>query len=205
MMIKRILLFTLLLSSFGIYAQEPDSIPRRKVMKRTVVMAHIRNNDTLPVIELPEVNVVSWRLPDNKRELRQYHRLIYHVKKAYPYAKLAGIKLNEYESVLQAAETDKERRKLMKQAEKDLDAQFGSELRNLTFSQGKILIKLIDRETKETSYELLKELRGGVTAFFYQGFARIWGYNLKTPYNPNEVEEDAVIEWIIHMIEKGEI
>lgn len=168
-----------------------------------VVVARIQNHDTIPIMQLPEVGVSTWRLPDNRRDLRKYNRLIYHVKKVYPYAKLAGIKLNEYEAQLQAAKSDKDRRRIMKKAEKELNEQFGDELKNLTFTQGKILIKLIDRETRETSYDLLRELRGGVTAFFYQGFARIWGYNLKSEYDPQG--EDALIELIIHMIETGQL
>lgn len=168
-----------------------------------VVVARIQNQDTIPIMQLPEVGVSIWRLPDSRRDLRKYNRLIYHVKKVYPYAKLAGIKLNEYEAQLQAAKSDRDRRRIMKQAEKELNEQFGDELKNLTFTQGKILIKLIDRETRETSYDLLRELRGGVTAFFYQGFARIWGYNLKSVYDPQG--EDALIELIIHMIETGQL
>ena len=91
----------------------------------------------------------------------------------------------------------------MKQAEDDIAAQFGPELKELTFTQGKILIKLIDRETSSTSYTLVKELRGSVRAFFYQGFARLWGYNLKTKYDPKG--EDELIELIVLMIENGQL
>ncbi|MDO8898427.1 MAG: DUF4294 domain-containing protein [Bacteroidales bacterium] len=168
-----------------------------------IVAAKVLKNDTIPVIQLPEVSVYAWSLFDNRRDTRKIERLIYHVKKVYPYAKLAGIKLREYEDLLQAAPNDRERRRIMKKAEEEINEQFGAELRDLTFTQGKILIKLIDRETKETSFTLLKEMRGGVTAFFYQGFARIWGYNLKTKYDPQG--EDELIETIIFMIENGRL
>ncbi|MBS4060245.1 MAG: DUF4294 domain-containing protein [Bacteroidetes bacterium] len=168
-----------------------------------IVAAKVLKNDTIPVIQLPEVSVYAWSLFDSRRDSRKIERLIYHVKKVYPYAKLAGIKLREYEDMLQAAPNDRERRRIMKKAEEEINEQFGAELRDLTFTQGKILIKLIDRETKETSFTLLKEMRGGVTAFFYQGFARIWGYNLKTKYDPQG--EDELIETIIFMIETGRL
>ena len=119
----------------------------------------------------------------------------------YPYAKLAGLKLKEYEMVLREAKNDRERRKIMKKAEEELNAQFGPELKKLNFSQGKILIKLIDRETGNSSYALLQDLRGKFTAFVWQQFARIFGYNLKIRYNPSN--EDRQIEEIVLRIESG--
>ena len=168
-----------------------------------VVFAKIVNNDTIPMVHLPEVPIYAMRLFDSRRDIRRIEKLIYNVKKTYPYARLAGIKLREYNTMLLEATSDKERRRIMKKAEDEINEQFGPELRDLTFTQGKILIKLIDRETKATSYTLLKDLRGGFTAFFYQGFARIWGYNLKTKYDPSG--EDDLIETIVVMIENGQL
>lgn len=168
-----------------------------------VVLAKIEHGDTTLIMTLPEVNVYALRLFDSRRDIRKVERLIYHVKKAYPYAKLAGIKLREYDKQLVNAKNDRERRRIMRKAEKELNEEFGGDLRNLTFTQGKILLKLIDRETGNTSYNLVKELRGGFTAFFYQGFARIWGYNLKSDYNPEG--EDELIETIVTLIERGQL
>ena len=91
----------------------------------------------------------------------------------------------------------------MKTAEKEIKEEYGEELKDLTFSQGKILIKLLDRETGNTSFELVQDLRGKFTAFWYQAFARIWGYNLKVKYDPEG--EDKEIEDIVVMIENGSI
>ncbi|MDD3637768.1 MAG: DUF4294 domain-containing protein [Bacteroidales bacterium] len=168
-----------------------------------VVLAKIEHGDTTLIMTLPEVNVYALRLFDSRRDIRKVERLIYHVKKAYPYAKLAGIKLREYDKQLVNAKNDRERRRIMRKAEKELNEEFGGDLRNLTFTQGKILLKLIDRETGNTSYNLVKELRGGFTAFFYQGFARIWGYNLKSDYDPEG--EDELIETIVTLIERGQL
>jgi hypothetical protein len=193
-----ILLFSVLISTTTLVAQDPwlpDSL--------TVVYARVDGGDTLIIVDLPEVSVFAFLWPENPRELRRLNRTISHVKKVYPYAKLAGIKLREYESILMAAETDRERRQIMKQAEQEISEQFGPDLRNLTFTQGKILLKLIDRETGETSYELVRELRGSFTAFFYQTFARIWGFNLKDRYDPDG--EDKLIEQIVQLIERGQI
>lgn len=169
----------------------------------TVVRAKVENADTIAIVELNEITIRSFPIFKKRRDLRSHTKLVRNVKKVYPYAKLAGILLKEYEVILSEAETDRERKKIIKQAEEELKAEFGDDLRDMTFSQGKILIKLVDRETGETSYDLVKELRGGFSAFFYQTFARIFGYNLKTNYDPEG--EDRKIEHIVQMIETGQI
>lgn len=171
--------------------------------KRTIVRAYVINGDTIPEISLKEVEVYSLVVPKSKKRKRRLTRYIKNIKKVYPYAKLAGIQLRKYEHLLNQAETDKERRKIMKQAENEINEKYGSELRDLTFSQGKILIKLIDRETGESSFELVQELRGKFTAFWYQAFARLWGYDLKAKYDPSG--EDRQLEVIVKMIERGQI
>lgn len=155
------------------------------------------------LVDLPEVIIHALPIPDNRRDRRRQDRTVRNVRIAYPYAKLAGIKLREYEDELLAAETDRERRQIMKKAEDEIHEQFGDDLRKLTFTQGKILLKLIDRETGEASYDLVKELRGSFTAFFYQAFARIWGFNLKDRYDPEG--EDELIEQIVQLIEQGRL
>ena len=168
-----------------------------------VLRGTILNGDTIPQIDLKEVEVITLRIPPTRRGRRKLTRLIKNVKKVYPYAKLAGIKLRQYDYLLQQAETEHDRKKLMKRAEKEINQEYGSSLKNLTFSQGKILIKLIDRETGETSFNLVQELRGNFTAFFYQTFARIWGYNLKVRYDP--LGEDRQIEAVVRLIELGQL
>jgi hypothetical protein len=170
---------------------------------REVVFAKVENGDTIPIVQLPEVSVYALRIFEGKRDIRNIQRMIIHVKKAYPYAKLAGMKLDEYEYILSNTKDESERRKIMRKAEKELNDQFGDDLKDLTFTQGKILLKLIDRETGDISYNLVKDLRGGLTATFYQGFARLWGYNLKTHYDPTG--EDELIETIVIMIENGQL
>lgn len=168
-----------------------------------IVIARIVDGDTLITFDLPEY-MVSAKLPRQLKSLaRKNSRLIYNVKKAYPYAKLAGIKLNEYEVLLRNAKSDAERKRLMKQAEAELKDEFEDDLKKLTFKQGLILIKLVDRETGNSSYVLIQELRGNFVAFFWQTFARIFGYNLKTEYDPEG--EDREIEEIVVLIENGEL
>jgi hypothetical protein len=178
-------------------AQEEEK-PDRIVLYATMV-----DGDTIPVIVLPEHKVLSFKPFKSKREERKMTRLIYNVKKVYPYAKIAGLKLQEYEGILEGIEDKKTRRKIMKQAEDELDAEFGDDLRDLTFTQGKILIKLVYRETGASSYDLVAELRGKFRAFFWQAFARIWGFNLKNEYDPEG--DDKEIEFIVQMIESGQL
>jgi hypothetical protein len=161
------------------------------------------NGDTIPVVHLKPVYIVEMKAFKSQREKRKYTRLVRYVKKVYPYAKLAASKLQEYDSLLKAAPNERSRKKLMKKAEKELRAKYEGKLRNLTFTQGKILIKLIDRETSYTSYELLKELRSGFYAAIWQGMGKLFGYNLKIKYDPEGA--DRQIEQIVLLIEAGAI
>jgi hypothetical protein len=167
-----------------------------------VVQVEIVDGDTIPVIALREVNIYDW-LPRSKKKARRLTRLMKHVKIVYPYARLAGIKLIEYEDILIQAPDKKARRKIMKQVEKEIEAEYGKELRDLTITQGKILLKLIDRETGRTSYDLVSDLRGEFRAVFYQAFARFFGLNMKLRYDPEG--EDREIENIVRMIENGQL
>ncbi len=192
---KRSLLLITIILAFSFALQSQDN--------RQVVRALVIEGDTIPQVSLMEIEVYSIVVPKTKRKQRKLTRYIKNVKKVYPYARLAGIQLRKYGYQLQNAETDKERKQLMKQAEKEINEKYGGELRDLTFSQGKILIKLIDRETGDSSFELVQQLRGKFTAFWYQAFAKIWGYNLKIKYDPKG--EDRQLEAIVKMIERGQI
>ena len=176
-----------------VYSQEKDTV---------VVYGTILDGDTIPMVPLREVYVFSWKILDSK-QARKMTKLMKNVRIVYPYAKLAGMKLDEYEEILLQARNDRERREIMKRAEDEIEAEYGKELRDLTISQGKILIKLIDRECGESSYELVSDLRGEFRAVFYQTFARIFGYNLKVEYDPEG--EDKDIEMIVTMIETGQL
>lgn len=174
--------------------------------KVNVVYGRIEENgDTTLIVRLPEVDINLMNHYFEITETASGRRLVRNVRKAYPYAKLAGQKFHEYDTLLLAAKNDAERRKMMKQAEKEITDQYTEELKDLTLSQGAILIRLIDRETGDTSYKVLQELRGKVRAVFYQGFARLWGYNLKTEYDPKQNEEDDKIETIVTLLDRGAI
>lgn len=172
----------------------------------TVVYGRIEENgDTTLIVYLPEVDIDLMQRYLQITDTRQGRRLANNVKKVYPYAKLAGAKMQEYDSILANVTSEFDRHMLMKRAEKELTDQYSEELKNLTLTQGAILIRLIDRETGNTSYQVVQELRGKVRAFFYQGFARLWGYNLKSEYDPHNNPEDDEIETIVTLLERGVI
>lgn len=169
------------------------------VVTRTVII----DGDTIPNVSIEEVIIFPRLVFKSKRHSRRYRKLIRDVKRAYPYAKYAKTKLDEMETKFQSLETDKEKEKYVKTVEKQLTNDFGNELKKLTITQGRILLKLIDRETGNTSYELLKYLRGTVSAVFWQTIARLFGSDLKAEYDP--LGEDVLIERIVRMIETGQI
>jgi len=178
-----------------------DTLPGRVYVLQNVQ----RDGLTLPEVEIKEVTIVAPQQKSSPRraraQLRQYDRLIYNLKKTYPYAVIARDKLAEVNSQLEAVTDEKDRRELLKNVEKEILDEFEDDARNMTITQGRLLIKLIDRETQNTSYELIKQYRGFLSAAFWQGIARIFGSNLKAEYDP--FGEDALIELIVRDIEAG--
>ena len=171
--------------------------PQNSVVTRTVV----EGSDTLPIIELPEVRIYERKDFDYLYLKRRYRRMIRNIKKAYPYARIVSMELKELDDHLATLDSEKEQKAYINQAEKEIMDQFEKEVKKLTVTQGIILVKLIDRETGRTSYQVIKELKGGFTAFFWQGIARIFGNNLKTEYDPDN--QDKIMEDIILGIEAG--
>lgn len=178
-----------------------DSIPHTRDIY--IARAVVLDGDTIWVAELDEIYIFPTKKFKNSRERRRYTRLIYNVKKAYPWAKLAGEKLAEVEIYMGSLRTEKEQKAYIKQVEEELLTDYKDDLKTLTLTQGRILIKLVDRETGDTSYELVEELRGKLSAFFWQALARLFGSNLKSEYDP--LEEDRLIEEIIILIENGQL
>jgi hypothetical protein len=168
-----------------------------------VARAEIINGDTIWVADLDEVYIFPEKTFENLHQKRKYNRLILNVKKAYPWAKLAGQMMQDVNNHLLTLTTDKEKNEYLKQVEKDLLGNYTEEVKKLTVTQGKILIKLVDRETGDSSYEILEFYRGKFTAFFWQALARLFGENLKLEYDP--YGEDRLIEEIVVQIEHGQL
>lgn len=167
------------------------------------VKAFVVDGDTILLENLPQIIIKDRRTFKSKRHAVRYNRLVRNVKKVYPYSQLAASLLAKYNDTLMATTNKREQRKIMKQAEQELWDRYGEELKKMTMSQGLILIKLIDRETGSTSYDLVQELRGTFTAFIFQGLARLFRLNLKASYNDDG--EDQRIEDIVLLIEQGDI
>jgi len=176
---------------------------RQKKKQFSILPTVTQDGETLPVKEIDEVTIFNRPRFKSRRQVRRYGRLVYNVKKVYPYAIFVRDKLNQINDHLLKLETEKEQKKYIRQVQKELMSRFEKDVRNMTFSQGKILIKLIDRETGNTSYVWLKDLKGDFSAGFWQTVARIFGSNLKTIYHPKK--EDYMIEQIVRMIEAGAI
>ncbi|MCL2328551.1 MAG: DUF4294 domain-containing protein [Bacteroidetes bacterium] len=161
------------------------------------------DGDTLPVNRIQTVYVFPPLKFKNKKEEIEYNRLMRDVKKMYPYSKLAKSTLNDIKTAVETMPEGKQRDKYVKQMENDLVKAYSAELKACTMRQGRILLKLVDREVNQTSYEIIKELRGSFSAAMWQGVARLFGETLKTEYDA--VGEDAYIEYIVCMIEMGVI
>jgi ABC-type sulfate transport system substrate-binding protein len=199
---KRILLISLflLLTGFSFGQAVKDSKPNKGFVVKTTVV----DGDTIPSIELPPAIINDFVHLMTPSERWEWERLVRNVRKVYPYAKMAGAKFKEYNAIVKAAHSEQEKRRLMKKAEVELKAEFEGQLKDLTVTQGKILVKLVYRETGNTTYDIVKELRGVIVAFFWQNLGRIFaGYNLKVQYSPQG--EDHQIETIIYMMENGRI
>ncbi len=163
----------------------------------------IEGNDTVYHRNLKEIPVFPKRNFSSRWKYNRYRRLVYRLKKVYPYAKEAALLLTDYEEKFANELSHSKRRRYVKQVEKQLMERYGDELKRLTISEGRLLVRLIDRETGSTTYELVKELRGGFSAFLWQSVARIFGNNLKTKYDPEG--NDQMIEEIIVLIEQGKL
>lgn len=157
--------------------------------------------DSLPHVLLPDITVFPQPKDLSRKQVRQYNALELKVKKVYPIAKLAAIKIGEYNKVYMSFKSERERKNYVKNIEKELFAEYEPEIRTMTVSQGRILIKLIDRETGKSSFEIIKEFKGGFNAFIWQSVARIFGHNLKSEYDA--ANEDRMIEYIIWQIDQG--
>lgn len=167
----------------------------------SINIGYVENGDTIIFKNIKEVVVFPHREFKNNRQYRLYTQYIYKVKKVYPLAVEARELLAEYEPQYNAMESGKERRKLMKKLEKDLLDEHKDELKKWSISDGRILLKLINRETERTPYSLIKDFRGGFSATFWQGIAKLFRNDLKAGYDPEE--EDKILEEIVTLIELG--
>ena len=166
-----------------------------------LVAGRIEENDTVPHVDLPEIVIMPPMNFKSERDYLRYSRLVRNIKITLPYARMAAAKLHEINTHMATLKTEKERKAYLKQSEKALFDEFEKPLRKLSISQGRLLIKLIDRETGDTSYNLIKHYKGKFSAFFWQSMARLFGSNLKDEFE--EAGDDKTINYIITLLDNG--
>ena len=197
---KRLIFLILFLSFIAVHlnAQEQTT-----TIKGYVVPICVYKGDTIPSMRMPTLYVYKDLYFKNKKQQQEYNRLVRNVKKTLPIAKEVNRAIIETYEFLQTLPDEKAREKHLSMVEKSVKEQYTPRMKQLTLSQGKLLIKLVNRETSSSSYELVKAFLGSFKAGFYQAFAAIFGASLKKEYHPED--EDAMIERIIILVENGQL
>lgn len=158
------------------------------------------NSDSMIYRRLEQIDVYPRR--GKSLNFRRYTRMVAKIRKVYPFAKDAAQQLAIYNEKFEKSTSDRERKKYVRMVEKELFAKHEAELRKFTITEGRYLMLLIDRETGNSSYAIIKEIKGGVAAVFWQGIAKIFNNDLKEEYDP--LYQHYIIEQIVLMIETEE-
>ena len=194
-----ILAGVLLLSLIAIQSNAQDN----KSAGGYLVPVCIYKGDTIPSITLPDVYIFKPLKFRNDKERKEYYRLVYNVKKTFPISQEINRTIIETYEYLQTLPNEKIRQKHIKRVEKGLKEQYTARMKKLSFAQGKLLIKLVDRQSNQTSYELVKAFMGPFKAGFYQTIAALFGASLKKQYDPTG--DDALTERVILLVESGQL
>ena len=168
-----------------------------------IVPVCVYKGDTIPAVQLPNVYIFRPLKFKNEKERREYYRLVRNVKKTLPLAREINRAVIETYEYIETLPDKKAREKHLKLVEKGLKEQYTPIMKKLTFSQGKLLIKLVNRQTDSSSYELVKAFMGPFKAGFYQTFAALFGASLKKEYHPEG--EDRLTERVVLLVENGQI
>ncbi len=201
------LFFTLIVISFSLEAQETytygDLLKFRSKIKGDIVRLQVDGLDTNYVVKMRPIIVFPERKFKSLDEKMRYNRMVYNVKKVYPYSQIIKRIFIETEYALRKIDSKRDRRKYIKRKEKQLTAEFEKDVRSMTYSQGRILIRLIDRETGHTGYEIIQHFKGKFTAMFWQAIAKLFSSDLKYEYDKDG--EERWIEEIVAKIENGQL
>ncbi len=160
-----------------------------------------QSREVLPVCTLDPVEIHGRPVSDEER--RAFLKMVHNVRRTYPYAVLAKERMDRYNAMRQETAKKKDRRKYLREEEAAIKRDFMEDLKDMTRSQGALLIKLLARQTDTTAYFLLKDFRGNARALAYQTVARLWGYDLKENYQPQGRDRD--IEAVVQLIEQGKL
>lgn len=161
--------------------------------------------DSIPYVQYQPVYVYPPQTFNTADEWRAYWRLVRDVKRVLPIAKLINETVIETYEYLQTLPDKRAKDEHIKRVEKDLMAQYKPRMKRLTFRQGKLLIKLVDRQTNSTGYELIRAFYGPFKAGFYQTFAALFGASLKKRFDPEHNAEDHLTERVIDLVESGQL
>ncbi|MDR1715776.1 MAG: DUF4294 domain-containing protein [Prevotella sp.] len=195
---KRVLsvLCLLLLLSISVRSQEEKP-------KTYIDIAAIYEGDTIAVVNLKPVYIFAQIKFKNNKERQEYSKLVRDVKIAYPYARTIAYSIIETYEYMETLPTEKAKQKYLEDVQKYMMDEYKPKMKKMTKNQGKILVKLIDRECNTPSYNIVKALVGSFKAGVYNAFAGLFGNSLKTKYDPSD--KDASIEAIVIQIEQGTI
>ena len=211
-MIRKAIIMTIAVLLSGVlYAQEdvdellPEE-PRNYKLKLQVyryAKPEIENGDTIWCYLLPELWVYPPLKFKSEKERRAYNRLVYNVKKVLPIAQQVNGLIEETYETLEMLPTQKEKSAHISAVERDIKETYTPQMKKLTYSQGKLLIKLVDRECNQSSYEIVQAFFGPTKATFYQIFAWTFRASLKKEYHPDD--EDKLIERVVRQVETGQL
>ncbi len=182
--------------------QSSTALTPTKINKNTL-MIRVNGADTTYYSNLPTLQVFAPFKFKNKRQEQFYWRTVRDVKKTLPYAKLITHEMLRTNAALAKIPSKREQKKYMNEQEKELFKKYKKTFTRMTISQGAMLMKLIERECNRTSYDLIKFYRGGVSAWFWQGIAKMFGNDLKVEYDVDD--KDKIIERVIILVESGQL
>ncbi len=202
------IIIALLLITGTTWAQEVEEINPTEELRSArnqtwyyVGRDYIYEGDTIWTVLMPEMPVYKPLKFKNKRQQHRYNRLVYNVKRVLPLAQEVSRIIQETYVVLEQLPTEKEKEALIKQIEKELMQRYKPEMKKLTYSQGKLLIKLVDRQCNQSGYDVIKAFLGPARATFYQIFAWTFNASLKKEYDAEG--DDRLIERIVVQVEAG--
>ena len=198
MKLNRLLFWTFFFLAYNISGQKLNSMMEED-RDTTAIFYYIIEGDTIPreYINLDEVVLLNKLEFNSKEDRRRYLILRRKTRKVYPYAKLAAERLVVMKERMASLEKKHDRKRYAKRVQKYIEGEFSDQLKKLTRTEGQILVKLIHRQTGTSAFDLVKELRTGWRAFWYNTTANMFDISLKEEYRPFEVKEDYLIEDIL--------
>jgi hypothetical protein len=208
-----IILLLIYASGLAVNASNPDAVngfidePTLKDVRQPLVRGRYHfiteDGDTAAMIVLNNITYYPPLKFKNKKQEQFYWRTVRDVKRTLPYAKMIAETILETYEYMETMSSQEERQQHLSDMEKEVFNQYKPQLKRFTKSQGKMLVKLIKRETNQSSYSILKAFLGTFRAGFWQTFGKFFGVNLKTDFRPDKNSDDAIIERVCVLVEQG--